>query len=189
MPLCFSLLSLWATALLLTAPATTAQPSPAPRLVFDGVTYVHRWGQDGQHEFTPENQTDLRTWTDMVTVTIHDAVRDGEQLAAAANGVLSSYQSAGRLLHTASRPRTATAPAEHFLAAVLGDPAYLEAAFARLLLVGGRGVVVVYSHRVYGEAAGPPMSAWLGDHGQRMEEALMGWRDVASVVQAVAGGR
>jgi hypothetical protein len=189
MPLRLSLLSLWTVALLLTAPTATAQPSPAPSLVFDGVTYVHRWAQDGQHEFTPAAQTDLRTWTDMVTVTVHDEIADGEQLATAANGVLSSYQSAGRLLHTASRPRTATAPAEHFVAAVLGDPAYLEASFARLLLVGGRGVVVVYSHRVYGEAAGPPMSAWLGEHGQEMEQTLMGWPDVAAVVQALPDDR
>lgn len=189
MPHRLSLLPLWTAVLLLTAPATTAQTSSAPSLVFDGVTYVHRWAQDGQHEFTPEAQTDLRTWTDMLTVTVRDTIADGEQLATTANGVLASYQSAGRLLHTASRPRTATAPAEHFIAAVLGDPAYLEAAFARLLLVGGRGVIVVYSRRVYGAEAGPPMSAWLGEHGQRMEEALMGWPDVASVVQSLPDGR
>ena len=47
------------------------------------------------------------------------------------------------------------------------DPAFLEAAFARLLLHDGVGYVIVRSHRVYGKAAGPAMSEWLGANGQR----------------------
>ena len=164
---------------------TDASPPGTPSLTFGGVTYVHRWSQAGQHEFTPEGQDDLDRWTDMVTVNVHDAVRDGDQLAATANAVLSNYERAGQIIRTDSRPRTETAPAEHFIAAVLGSPAFLEAAFARVMLVEGTGVVVVYAHRVYGEQAGPPMSDWLGAQGEQVEETLMSWRDAPSVGRAL----
>jgi hypothetical protein len=167
------------------AHASDPSSSGATHLVFDGVTYVHRWSQNGQHEFTPEGDDDLGHWTDMITLNVHASVRDDEQLAALANGVLANYQGAGEIIRTASRPRTETAPAEHFIAAVLGSPTFLEAAFARVMLAEGTGVIVVYSHRVYGQSAGQPMSEWLGARGQRVEETLMGWRDVASVVRAL----
>jgi hypothetical protein len=65
--------------------------------------------------------------------------------------------------------------------AVLGDPAFLEAAFARFLLADGNGVVVVYSHRVYGQNAGPAMSDWLQANGPTIEKALMDWARLPSV--------
>src|SRR5690606_22303995 len=195
---CTALLRASTLALLVTPLAACAQadgslppvPSPsATSLVFGGVTYVHRWSHEGQHEFTPEGDDDLDRWTDMVTINVHEGVRDGDQLAAVANGVLANYEGAGEVLRTDSRPRTESAPAEHFVAAVLGGPAFLEAAFARVMLVEGTGVVVVYSHRVYGEPAGPAMSDWLGERGREAEEALMGWGDAPAAVGALRAGR
>jgi len=164
-------------------------PAPETRsLTFGGVTYEHRWPEGGPPEFTPGGDDDLDRWTDMVTLNVHESARDGDQLAAVANGVLANYQGAGEVVRTDSRPRTAAAPAEHFIAAVLGSPTFLEAAFARVMLVGGRGVVVVYSHRVYGEAAGPAMSDWLSAEGERVEERLMSWGDAPSVLEALPPG-
>jgi len=193
MPPRTSLLRAATLALFLTTSAACAQAdgSPSPgtaSLVFGGVTYVHRWSHEGQHEFTPEGDDDLEHWTDMVTINVHEAVRDGDQLAATANGVLANYQGAGEILRTDSRPRTETTEAEHFIAAVLGSPTFLEAAFARFMLVEGTGVVAVYSHRVYGQPAGPAMSDWLAERGQEVEETLMGWGDVPAVVRALPAG-
>jgi hypothetical protein len=150
-------------------------------LEFDHVQYFHRWSHDGQHEFTPKAQEDLARWADMVTINLHEPVRDGDQLAALANAVLSRYQASGRILKTDSKPRTQDHPAEHFVAAILVDPHFLEAAFSRFLLLEGHGVVAVYSHRVYGSKAGPEMSAWLGQHGAEVEEVLRGWGGVPSL--------
>jgi hypothetical protein len=193
MPVWTHLLRTLTLALLVTPPVACAQAGDAPSsgatsLVFGGVTYVHRWSQGGQHEFTPEGDGDLDSWTDMVTINVHEAVRDGDQLAETANGVLANYQGAGEIIRTDSKPRTETAPAEHFIAAVLGSPTFLEAAFARLMLVEGTGVVVVYSHRVYGQSVGPAMSEWLGERGQQVEETLMSWSDVPSVLRALSEG-
>jgi len=160
-------------AISLAAPMACAQaggPQPdTPAVTFDGVTFIHRWSQSGQHEFTPGGQEDMEAWTDMVTVNVHESVTDGDELAATANGVLTNYEGAGRIIRTDSRPRTDAAPAEHLVAAVLGSRTFLEAAFARVMLVDGAGIVLVYSHRVYGEAAGDSMSAWL-------EPTARGWR-------------
>ena len=160
------------------APPGTAGSSLAAAgttLRFEGVDYLHRWSKDGQNEFTPKSDPDLAKWRDMVTVNVFEAVRTGEQLAEVANKVLGNYQARGKILRTDSRPRTAGRPAEHLIVAALGDPAFLEAAFARLLLVDGAGYVVVRSHRVYGKAAGPAMSDWLKANGPNVEKALMEW--------------
>lgn len=163
------------------APATSSAQAPHPRgpaatsLSLGGVNYLHRWSKNGQNEFTPGHETDLTTWRDMVTVNLLDAVKDGDQLAAAANAVLGNYQKHGKIVRTNSKPRTDKLPAEHLVVAVLGNPAFLEAAFARLVLVDGVGMVVVYSHRVYGAKAGPAMSDWLKSNGVQAEKTLMAW--------------
>ncbi len=158
-------------------PGAAGSPSAASGMTlrFDGVDYLHRWSKDGQNEFTPKNDPDLAAWRDMVTVNVFEAVRTGEQLAEVANKVLGNYQARGKILRTDSKPRTADRSAEHLIVAALGDPAFLEAAFARLLLVDGAGYVVVRSHRVYGKAAGPAMSDWLKANGPQVEKALMEW--------------
>jgi hypothetical protein len=167
-----------AAALLPLAPlARAAAPSAngVLTLVFRGTGFTHRWSKDGQHEFTPQDQADLATWRDMLTLNQHPAVVQGEQLAQVANQVLANYQQHGKILQTRSKPRTPEKPAEHLIVAVLGTPQFLEAAFARCLLHEGQGLVAVVSHRVYGKAAGPEMSQWLKENGPALEQALMAW--------------
>ena len=147
---------------------------------FDGIDYVHRWSRNGQNEFTPQAESDLSRWRDMVTIDVHEAVGNGDQLAEVANQVLASYRNHGKIVRTDSKPRTPQQPAEHLIVAVLGNPAYLEAAFARFVLADGKGVVIVYSHRIYGQAVGNAMSDWLQSHGPTTEEALTSWRGLPS---------
>lgn len=167
--------------------AAFAQSGTTPRkdgpmtLRFRDSDFVHRWSKNGQHEFTPPAQADLKAWTDMVTLNVHAATTNGDQLAVVANTVLANYQRHGKILQTRSTPRTATQPAEHLIVAVLGTPELLEATFARCLLSGGTGVVAVYSHRVYGKAVGPAMSQWLAANGPQVEQALMGWAQIPAV--------
>src|SRR5262249_11174927 len=74
--------------------------------LFDAVAYWHRWSKKGQNEFTPQGQEDLDRWTEMVTINLHEEIRDGEQLALLANQVLGRYQATGKILKTDSKPRT-----------------------------------------------------------------------------------
>lgn len=152
----------------------------AEALSFGGMVYLHRWSKDGQNEFTPASDNDLERWHDMVTINVHAAVRNGEQLAGLANSVLSKYQAHGKIVRTDSKPRTPQRPAEHLIAAVLGNGALLEAAFARAMLVDGTGVVVVYSHRVYGKDAAATLGEWLKANGPAIEKTLMAWDQIPS---------
>jgi len=159
----------------------SSQSSKATALRLGEIDYVHRWSKDGQNEFTPERDSDLARWHDMVTINVHKAVANADQLADLANRVLGNYQSHGKIVRTDSKPRTPQRPAEHLIVAILGNPKFLEAAFARVVLVDGVGFVAVYSHRVYGESVGNAMSDWLKSNGQSVEKTLMTWDKIPSL--------
>ena len=155
-----------------------AASQAATTLNFGGKVYHHRWSKGTQHEFTPQGDEDLERWRDMVTINTHDAVRNGEQLAALANAVLSNYQRHGKILRTDSKPRTPQRPAEHLIVAVLGKPEFLEVAFARISLIDGVGSAAVYSHRIHGKEAASLMGDWLKANGATVEKTLMSWEHV-----------
>src|ERR1051326_8157629 len=124
-------------------------------LNFNHTEYLHRWSQNGQHEFTPSGQEDLAKWADMLTLNFYQQVAEGEGLAGVANQVLENYKSQKAIvLKTDSVPRTIDKPAEHLIAVVFGRPTFLEAVQARFKLVNGKGVSIIYSHRVYGKEVG-----------------------------------
>ena len=151
--------------------------SDTARCEFRGVAYIHRWVDKDQHEYTPEGQEDLERWSDMITINLHRAAKDGDALANVANGVLENYKSAGgRVIRTDSKPRTDTSPAEHLVVVIFPQPTMIEIAFARFMLVDGMGCVVVYSRREYGEKIGPRVSAWLQENGPKIEQELMEWK-------------
>ena len=151
-------------------------------LNFNQTDYLHRWSQNDQHEFTPSGQDDLSKWTDMLTINFYPQVNEGEGLALIANRVLENYKThQGRVLRAVSVPRTAERPAEHLIVVVFGRPTFLEAVEARFKLVNGKGVSIIYSHRVYGKEVGPEMSSWLKEHGPQIEKALMAWEFPSSL--------
>ena len=91
--------------------SNAASPSTEPAFTFRNVGYFHRWSQNNQHEFTPENQDDLKKWSDMITVNGYPDIDDGDGLAAAANAVLENYKKhEAKVRKTNSVPRTADRP-------------------------------------------------------------------------------
>ena len=163
--------------LLPTASAASSEPSTIS-FAFRGAEYEHRWSKGGQNEFTPRGQNDLNSWHDMITLNLHETVTSGEKLAEIANKVLGNYQRAGKILRTDSKTRKSGRPAEHLIVAVLGNAAFLEAVFARFVLIDDIGTVAVYSHRIYGKSVGQAMSEWLRANGQQIESALMATEDL-----------
>src|SRR6188768_973344 len=120
----------------------------AAALEFRQVEYFHRWSQNEQHEFTPDQQEDLEHWSDMITINGYPGVKDADKLAEAANSVLANYKDHdAKVLRTDSVPVSKEQPAEHFICALFSRPDFAEAAFARFKLVGGKGYSFVYSHR------------------------------------------
>lgn len=147
-----------------------------PAFTFANVKYFHRFTNKDQHEYTPANQTDLNAWKDMVTIHYYRTVRDEDTLAAAAGAVLQNYKAAnGLIIKTDSIPKTQDKPAEYFIVAILGQPDFLEAVFARFRMHKGVGSAVIYSHRIYGNKIGNEMSAWLRENGPDIEISLLKW--------------
>jgi hypothetical protein len=162
-------------------PAKVAALPKAPSFSFKETSYFHRWSKNGQHEFTPEKQEDLKQWTDMLTVNAYPDAKEGEALAAKANAVVENYKShQAKVLKTTSVPRTPDHPAEHLIVAVFGQPKFIEVAFARFKLIDGMGCSLVYSHRIYGDKIGDEMSAWLKANGAATEKALLDWTAMPS---------
>jgi hypothetical protein len=162
----------------LVAAMAIAEPAGKPSatvIQFGGVDYLHRWSKNGQNEYTPKSDPDLKKWRDMITINVFDNVKNGDQLADVANRIVDNYQAAGKIIRTDAKPRTKDAPAEYLIVASLGDPAFLEGVFARLVLRNGVGYAIVRSHRVYGQNAGPAMSTWLQANGPATEDLLMKW--------------
>jgi hypothetical protein len=151
-------------------------------LNFNQTEYHHRWSKNDLHEFTPPGQDDLSKWTDMLTINFYPQVNEAEGLATVANQVLENYKAQqGKVLRTISVPRTTERPAEHLIVVVFGRPTFLEAVEARFKLINGKGVSIIYSHRVYGKEVGPEMSTWLKENGPSVEKALMGWEFPSSL--------
>jgi hypothetical protein len=165
--------------LLLIATVSPALAADTPPMVtsFDGQSFVHRWSKNNQNEFTPEKQADLDKWEEMITVNLYPNVTNGDQLAALANGILASYQKNGKIIRTDSKPLTQQAEAEHLLVAILGAPGVIETAFARVMLVDGVGISVIYARRGYGEKAAETIGGWLQSHGPAKEGQLMAWKN------------
>jgi hypothetical protein len=67
----------------------------------------------------------------------------------------------------------------------------MEAAFARVMLVERRGVVVVYSHRAYGKDPAAVIGPWLQSKGQSVEDALMSWKGLPTLaaIEALPQGK
>jgi hypothetical protein len=159
--------------------ALTASPLRAdepPAFTFTGNEYVFRWSKNHQYEFTPVGQTNLTTWTDMVTRNDYPGVTNGEALASRASAVLETYKAArAMVVRTDSVPRTPTRPAEHVVVVLFPRPDFIEAVFTRFLLRDGQGMAITYSHRKYGRRTGTEMSDWLKANGPATEKALMTW--------------
>ena len=63
---------------------------------------------------------------------------------------------------------------------LLRRPTFLEAAFARFVLVDGVGYVIVYSHRIYGQEAAK-IGEWGQANGPSVETTLMAWEGMPAL--------
>jgi hypothetical protein len=155
--------------------------SGATRINFGGQDFVHRWSKDGQHEYTPPEETDLKKWRHMVTIIVHEKVKNGDDLAKLANAVLGNYERVGKVVRTDSKPRTSATEAEHLVVVIFGRPGFVEAALARVKLVAGVGTVTVYSRREYGDSAKKTIGDWLIQNGTPVETTLMTWEKMPAL--------
>lgn len=159
-----------------------AKPAVA-KLKFGGVEYVHRVSLGGRSDFTPVSQPGLDTWRDRVTIIVRENVTSSEQLSSIAGNLVETVSDLGEVVRTNSVPNPRTQETEHFFAARLQGKGFTQAAFARLALVEGKGMVVVYSHRSYGEHSAETSTGWMDRNGESIEAELMSWTGMPKLAQ------
>jgi hypothetical protein len=147
---------------------------------FNGQTYLHRWSEKNQHEFTPSAQEDLDHWDDMITINVLPDSGDADTLATSATNTLTYYQNAGTVVRT-GKIDTADGSPEFLVVAVLGNGQLLEANFARFIISDGVGLEIISQHRIYGTAVEDAMSAWLSGNGPSIEDKLVAWDGTPTV--------
>ena len=162
----------------------SAKPASRPlKLNFSGTEYLHRQSQGGRSDFTPASQPDLKTWRDRMTVIVRDQVTSSDQLSTIAGNLVATVDDLGEVVHAESKSNPATGETEHFIAARVDAPDYSQAAFARIALVDGKGMVIVYSHRAYGAHSAEAIGGWIDRNGESIESALMSWKDLPTPAQ------
>ena len=165
--------------------AVARQPAkPAPlKISFQGVEYIHRSTLGDRSDFTPAEQPDLKKFRDRLTIVVRDNVTGSDQLGTIANNLVGTVSDVGEVVRTDSMPNAATHETEHFIAAKLEAPEFTQAAFARIALVEGKGMAIVYTHRTYGEHSFDSSTGWMDRNGEATEKALMSWQGMPKLAQ------
>jgi hypothetical protein len=122
---------------------------------FHGETYFHRWSQNGQHEFTPSGQADLKRWKDMVTVRVFEQVTNEAQFTGMVRATVANYKKVGVINRVMERPKkTPDGVDEVVVVATLRAGNIIEFVAARFLMRDGVGTLYVASHREYTDDQG-----------------------------------
>ena len=170
----------------LASTAALAKEPPKPATVkfnLDGLEYVHRTSMRGRNDFTPASQADMNSWRDRVTIVTRENVTSDDQLSGIAGNLYETVTDLGEIVRTNSAANPKTQATEHFFAAKLQGKGFTQASFARLGLAEGKGMVVVYSHRSYGEHSDETSTAWMDRNGEATESALMSWTGMPKLAQ------
>jgi hypothetical protein len=153
------------------------------KLTFGGVEYVHRASMNGRSDFTPVSQPGLDSWRDRVTIIVRENVTSSGQLSSITSNLFGKVSELGEVVRTNSVANPRTQETEHFIAARLQGKGFTQAAFARLALVEGKGMAVVYSHRSYGEYSADTSTGWMRRKGEAIENELMSWTGMPKLAQ------
>jgi hypothetical protein len=152
-------------------------------LNFGGVEYVHRTTLNGRSDFTPASQPGMASWRDRVTIVVRENVTSPDQLSGIASNLVGTVSDLGEVVSAKSMPNARTQETEHFFAARLQGKGFTQASFARLALVEGKAMVIVYSHRSYGEHSTETSTGWMDRNGDAIERELMAWTGMPKLAQ------
>ena len=170
----------------LVSPIAVAKEGKPLKLSFAGEDYLHRSTMAGRSDFTPASQPDLKNFRDRLTVVVRENVTSPDQLGTIANNLVGTVSDVGEIVRAESMPNPQTGETEHFIAAKLQGSNFTQAAFARVALVDGKGMAIVYTHRTYGEHSFESSTGWMDRNGEATEKALMAWTGMPKLAQLQA---
>jgi hypothetical protein len=158
-----------------------ARPAPV-KLNFNGVEYVHRSTLNGRSDFTPAAQPGA-DWRDRMTILVRENVTTPEQVSSIASNLVETVSDVGEVVRAESAPNLRTDQTEHFFAARMQTDKYAQAAFVRLGMFEGKGVLVMFSHRSYGAHSLESSTGWMDRNGEDTEKKLMSWTGMPKLAQ------
>jgi len=162
-----------------------AKPAPATTVTFAGVKYVHRLTLNGRSDFVPASQPG-EAWRDRMSIIVRENVTTSEQVSDIAGNLFATVSDLGEVVQAESIPNPRTHETEHFFAAKMDGKGYTQAAFVRLGLYEGKGVLVMYTHRTHGEHSAESSTGWLDRNGEDIQQKLMSWKGLPKLAQLKA---
>jgi hypothetical protein len=162
-----------------------AKPAAASTITFAGVQYVHRSTMNGRSDFVPASQPG-EAWRDRMTIIVRDKVTTREQVSDVAGNLFATVSDLGEVVQAESMPNPRTHETEHFFAAKMDGKGWTQAGFVRLGLFEGKGVLVMYTHRSYGEHSAETSTGWLDRNGEGIQQKLMSWTGLPALAQLKA---
>ncbi len=179
----------FAFALGATAAAMAVTPGPQSpamaKVTFRGTEYLLRSSQGNTYDFTPAEQEDLSTFTDMLELNLYSGAHDQEALTTITGRVRAIAQGAkATILPTNAASTSGQQPGDHFFAAVLPTPHGVDFDAIHFVLVDKQAYGVFYTHRSYGESAAGKTSEWVTKNAAEVEQQLLQF-DASRMVSAV----
>ena len=159
-----------------------AKPAPV-KITFHGVEYVHRSTLKGRSDFTPASQPKMDAWRDRMTIIVRENITTSGQLSDVTGNLFATVHDLGEVIRTDSVVNPRTQETEHFFAAKLQGKGYTQAGFARLALIEGKGMLIMYTHRSYGEYSSETSTGWMNRNGKAVERELMSWTGMPKLEQ------
>jgi hypothetical protein len=174
-------LTIVATTSFISIPTRSAFSDTSPRtLKFLDKDYVLRAEENGNlFMFTPTDQTDLKTRTDMFSVVAYQNVVNYADLQEQKNDVLTTFKQPGSVVFTEKdAPPSPGFRGESFLVTGKGGQGYTDACFSRFTLASGIGYALVYTRSFYdanspGGDSAQALGDWINAKGTGIASALL----------------
>lgn len=150
-----------------------------PALRFRGQGYFLREEKNETlFSFTPGDQSDMKTRTDMFSIVAYRDVKTYEQLQAQKNQVLATYRGPGSaIFDQQDAPPLPGFGGECFFVTGKGGDGFTDACFARFTLVSGIGYALIYTRSFYDRLSANKDSAsalgkWINANGTDVAKSL-----------------
>lgn len=171
-----------ALAILLACLPAAAAASPPP-LEFAGTTWYARWWDGGLVEYTPDGQTDLERYSEMLSLLPTPAGLQAAHLDAYTREMAITHERrGGRVLSRECQPAAPSHLAECTLLIGFGDASHVELAVVRHIALRAGIAGFSLSHREYGDGAEDRAKTWIASPaGQRLVGGFLDWVDATGL--------
>ncbi|WP_415884891.1 hypothetical protein ACMXYO_09470 [Neptuniibacter sp. QD37_6] len=147
-----------------------------PAVTFNGDEYAYRATESSAHQYTPTDQADLSSYKDMISFTFSEEVKTKSDLKPFAEKFLAAYNGKGKIIKAIAGPDPRD-PSLFLLATMTTSDKSSEANMFLIRVENEAGVVMNYSHHIYGKDQSKAVMDWFNANGHKMESTLMSFKE------------